>query len=112
MKSNETSEVEIFVVKDDTSTVFSVADGGKEIDPTEGIGLVINQVPPNYGIVYDAYENLISELSKRWLGTGSLSLHCPHCGASVEYKTLEDIPREDVPCECGKFWFLKRREAS
>lgn len=34
------------------------------------------------------------------------------CGNSVNYKTFDDIPNEDVPCPCGspKHWFIQYRD--
>lgn len=31
------------------------------------------------------------------------------CGSHIEYQNFEDIPDEDVPCDCGnpKHWFIQ-----
>ena len=41
-----------------------------------------------------------------------LSLTIDSCGSTVNYKTFDDIPSQDVPCPCGNpnHWMIRYRD--
>lgn len=54
----------------------------------------------------------IDELERQCCGEdGSLVIKVPGCGETLHCKTIDDLPRYDVPCTCGNksHWLIKYR---